>query len=161
MKIVKDTHLLLLLPEGISLEKLAKLLNEKGIKGLRNYDWAKDKDFWKEKTSKSEWVLIPKFPLPGMFSKDYAEQEAVLATHPNYRTSRAIELFTGAVLNLVANNERIYAGKWGWCSDESTKGNSSVRVGGGIFIPSGFRVDNIPVVNSNGILGRAVSRKFP
>jgi len=109
------------------------------------------------RTAKAEWALIPKFPLPGSFSKDYEAQDNELLKYPTYRTSKAIELFTGAVLNFVANNERIYKDKWGGCSDESS---ASHRVLGGIFNTAGFGVDYDHMDYGFDSLGRAVSRKF-
>jgi len=153
----KEPHLLLLLPEGVSLKDLDEMCGKKSINGFSTQDWAKEEEFWTTKSRESRRVFIPKEGIPGTLSKTFEQQSIILKQYPNYGTSTALELFSGAVLNFVKNEERILGNNLLWCSDETGDG---VRAAGGYFDVSGFRVFGDLIGLSFLSLARSGFRKF-
>ena len=173
---IKDTHLLVLVPNTVNgepysalkLDELCATRKGSGDK-LINDDsdrataW-KEKDWASTAQVQSEWVLISKsdpdrkkVPEGKHFrSKNIAAQQKVHEEHyPEYREVKTLELMTAALLYDLTNKERLVF-DFLRCEEPNAYGG---RVSVAYFATYGLDVDDDDVISASGSIGRALARK--
>ena len=179
-KMIAETHTLFLLPKSFSvtrdvngtprqieqeltvwnwrsLIKQAQGANQAAkMYGSDTDRWYKDEAFAKTTMDEMQWCLLPKNMVPGSTSKNYAQQDALLANHPEYETPTALMEVSKQFLHYLNTGEMLNS-KYAWCSDETSDGNR-VYVGG--FDSGGLNVGGCHPDDSSDRLGRAAARKF-
>jgi serine/threonine protein kinase len=167
-KAIKDTHILLLLPQTVdgrpyNALELAKLCTSESIDprwfGWKACEWAS------KSQQRTEWILIPtrdvdpeKVPPKRQFqNKTIAEQELVHAQfyRQDYREAKALEVMTAALLARATSGRHIYSDIFLRCAEPDAKGG---RVCVGRFY-SGLRIDIEEGDHKYGGYGRALVRK--
>ena len=174
-KLIKDTHILVLIPKTVNGEpysalKLDKLCSTK--KGSGNelindrYDSWKGKSWASLAQIASEWVLIPKRdPDPAKVDSDkhfrgknIAAQDEVLRDHyKEYREVKTLEVMTMALLYDLTYKERLLP-DYVRCEEANASGG---RVCVGLFHAIGLRVfDGSFDGVGYDFIGRALARKL-
>ena len=181
---IKDTHLLVLVPETVNgepysalkLDELCATRKGSGDKLIyHGADWAtkwKGQDWAKAPQAQSEWVLIPKSdPDPERMrekygdeegdkrhfrSKDIAAQQDVHGKHyTEYREVKALEVMTMALLYDLTHKERLPP-DYLRCEEPNAFGG---RVCVGRFPAAGLWVGVAGGVGGGDGIGRALARK--
>ena len=174
-KVVKDTHLLVLIPATVdgkpfSLNLLGELIQRpKGGGHSTRYD-CYDRDvqeqFGAQSPTRSYWVLMTRDVLEGSRSKDYASQKDLVACHASrtglpYELPSALEAATAILSHYVRSGERLYAdAPWTYtrCQElVAYRGSNYPAVVGG-FAPGGIDVDDFNPDHYDG--GVSGLRKF-
>lgn len=178
---IKDTHLLVLMPETVNGEPYSALkldelcATKKGSGHQLIYDRL-GRDSWKSKDwasatqPKSEWALIHKSdPDPQKVSpekhfrkKNIKQQEAVHqdierdAGYGNYREVRVLELMTAVLLYDLVHHERLLADYWLRCEEPNVFGGRGTV---GCFKDNGLMIGDAYVDSAHDYIGRALARK--
>ena len=175
--VVKDTHLLVLIPARVAgrpltlnlLEELIK--NPKGLGNSTEYRYYHDsvqRVLGDQSPKTSYWALMTRDVLEGSRDKEYLDQKAWVAARTRetglpYELPGALEAATVILSHYVRDGERLYTdAPWTWtrCQEVVRVGsNYPVAVGG--FSARGFGVDTDNNVNSSrGYRGVASLRRF-
>jgi hypothetical protein len=170
-KLVKDTHLLVLIPATVdgkpfSLNLLGALIQRpKGGGHSTRYD-CYDRDvqeqFGAQSPVRSYWVLMTRNVLESSRNKDYASQKDLVAYHKSrtglpYELPGALEAATAILSHYVRSGERLYAdAPWTYTRCQELVayrgGNYPAVVGG--FAPGGIDVDDFnPDHDDGGVSG--------
>jgi hypothetical protein len=121
-KLVKDTHLLVLVPatvdgEPFTLDLLGELIKSPQGGGRKTeysrYDDAVKEELGAQSPRSSYWVLMTRDVLPGSRSKAYDAQEALVAAHASrlnlpYEMPDALSAATAILLHHARTGERLY-----------------------------------------------------
>lgn len=174
---IKDTHLLVLVPETVNGEPYTALklhdlcaVRKGSVEKLINqqYVWYTSWELrgWAVTPKvKSEWMLIPKsdpdyetVPAAKQFRfKTIAEQEEVLVNHyPEYREAKTIELMTAVLLYDLVNKEQVLP-HYLRCLERNLSGG---RVCVGYFDADGLRIADSDNGYQYSDIGRALVRKL-
>jgi hypothetical protein len=122
-KLVKDTHLLVLIPatvngEPFSLDLLSELIQHPQGGGhstqYRYYGASTKQQFGTQSPVASYWVLMTRDVLEGSRNETYASQQALVAQHASrtglpYELPGALEAATAILSHYVRSGERLYA----------------------------------------------------
>jgi hypothetical protein len=173
---IKDTHLLVLVPQTVNREpytalELDKLCGTRKGSGERlinaNYTTWKREPWASAPQSESAWVLLPKSdPDPDKVASERHFRDKFRAAHddvhklyPEYREVKAIELMTAALLNDLMNGApRMLEGRNCLrCIEPDVFGG---RVCVGYFDADGLRVRDSYGSYDPAALGRALARKL-
>jgi hypothetical protein len=182
-RLVKDTHLLVLIPATVagrpfSLDLLEELIQCPRGAGhptaYRYYDSNVQAMLGSQSPSSSYWVLMTRKVLEGSRNKDYASQKDLVSRHASrtglpYELPGALEAATAILSHYVRGRERLYSDNprtWTRCR-ESVRMllvlNYSVVVGG--FSTGGLFVNNDDYCDLSDSYsdyhGVAVLRRFP
>jgi hypothetical protein len=124
-KLVKDTHLLVLIPatvdsKAFTLDLLGELVRNPRGGGHSTQYFLYDDEVRRSSgdvySSSSYWVLLTRDVLPGSRSKPYTAQQALIAEqtshidYPPYETPRVLEAATAILSHYVRSGERLYEG---------------------------------------------------
>jgi hypothetical protein len=176
-KKVRDTHLLVLIPDKVngrpfSLNLLCDLIqhpNNGGHKAKYSYyNSHVQAQIGAESPSVSYWLLITRDVLPGSRNKTYADHKKIVAAHASrsslpYELPKALEVATAILTHHVRNGERLYSNSpWTVASCRELisyrSGEYPAVVGG--FAPSGLDVYDVGISPDNDSRGVAGCRKF-
>jgi hypothetical protein len=122
-KLVKDTHLLVLIPSRVSGEPFSLNLLEKLIKHPKGGGYPTAYRFYgsdvraalgAQSPESAYWVLMTRKVLAGSRRKDYASQKALIAAHASetglpYELPGALEAATVMLSHYVRTGERLYS----------------------------------------------------
>jgi hypothetical protein len=167
---IKDTHLLVLVPQTVNGEPYTPLKLDELCKGSGERLIDRDLSSWKSREwartpqAQSEWVLLPKSdPDPKVSShkhfrsKNIAAQQKVHDTHyTEYREAKSLEVMTMAVLHALTHKERLLT-HYVRCEESNASGG---RVCVGVFTVSGLKVVDHRNGRAYATLGRALARKL-
>lgn len=171
-ELVKDSHILVLVPSEVDGQKLTPLRLAELCQGARVFDRLHSDENWETmpfaslNLSRSKWVLMPKgldsSPLSnarGLFGKDIDAQNEVLAAQfPQYRDVTVVELFAAAALYCAINGKALFGMDYLRCNDESPKGG---RICVGRFSQPGFRITTDDKASRDFTnVGRAISYRL-
>ena len=115
-KRVKDTHMLVLIPETVggtplTLNRLQELIQRPQGGGhptkYSYYSEEAQREFGDQSAGSSYWALMTKDVLSKSRSKSYAEQQALLKGA--YKVPVALEIATGILMHHVRTGERLYS----------------------------------------------------
>ena len=154
-KHVRETHLLVLIPERVSgqaltLDYLGELIEQPRGGGhgtkYRDYSNYARQAVGSKGSGSSYWVLMTRDVLEGSRNKNYKDQCALVADHAKrtglaYEVPGALEAAVAMLLHHVRSGERLYSDNpWTYtrCRDTSTLGSHLVVGGfssGGLDIP--------------------------
>ena len=160
---VRDTHLLTLIPKGLTLNQLAELI-QRPLNGhvttYRYYDDYTKNERGDQAVPASYWALMTRHILPDSRSKTLDQHQALVAqqaqrTQVPYAMPKAIEAATSTLTHFVQHGERLYGDDKqdvrGWndnkqstwytytrCEERVNNNQSPVVVGG--FSPAGLCV---------------------
>jgi hypothetical protein len=124
-KVVKETHLLVLIPstvdgEAFTLDLLEELIQDPRGNGHRTRYFLYDDEVQRSSgdvySSSSYWVLFPRDILPGSSNKPYEAQQVLVAQqsssidHSPYEIPNVLEAATTILLHYVRSGDRLYAG---------------------------------------------------
>ena len=168
-KKVKDTHLLVLIPEqvggkALTLDYLGELIEQPqgggyGAKYRNNEDSAR-KAIGSQGSGSSYWVLMTRDVLSGSTWKSYADQLKLVVDYADYRLPSVLEASVVILLHHVRSGELLYSGPWRYtrCRDKDQYGLPMV-VGGfsSMYLTTASRYFG---VISSPLIGVAVLRKF-
>ena len=175
-RVVKDTHLLILIPASVngkpfSLNLLGELIEHPRGGGYatkyRYYNSDVREQFGAQPPARSYWVLMTRDVLEGSRNQWYSAQESLVAEHASrtglpYELPGALEAATAILLHHVRSGERLYADvPWTYtrCQELVAYKDSHYPVAVGGFAPWGLDVRDFNDDNDNG-LGVACFRKF-
>ncbi len=122
-KKVKDTHVLTLIPKGITIEKL-QTLTSKAKEGHRT-KFRADEVVWEDyknvSVPETRWILATTNVIPGSQGKSWEEQEEMAKPYKDqgYEIASVVDLLMSIVLPYVKTGTRAYA------DDEETPGPSA------------------------------------
>ena len=151
--LVKDTHLLVLIPATVggvpfTLNQLGELIKHPKNGGhstkYRFYGDLVKTQIGGESSNRSYWLLMTRDVLPGSRSKVYAAQKELVATYASqgYALPSVLEAATAILLHHAREGKRLFGDDpWTYtrCLDVDTDGDPAV-VGG--FESSGLNVDS-------------------
>jgi hypothetical protein len=135
-KVVKDTHLLVLIPSTVAGKAFTLDLLEDLIQSPRGdghntqyflYDEEVQRSLGDEYPSSSYWVLMTRDVLPGSGSKSYTAQQALVAQQsshmpaPPYAIPSVLEAATAILSHYVRSGDRLYEELVGALSSTSTR----------------------------------------
>jgi hypothetical protein len=164
-KQVKDTHLLVLVPEMVNgksftLDLLGELVekpnkggNKTSIKGIQEA-------LGPRPTNKSYWVLMAHDVLPGSRNKPYDAQEALVAKHAHYEIPGVLEAATAILLHYVRLGKGLYASGplHTYIRCQSSGAQDTFMVGS--FSPTSLKFGKISSSTSREDIGVSCLRKF-
>jgi hypothetical protein len=160
-KLVKDTHLLMLVPAMVdekpfTLDLLGDLIKSPRGGGSKTeysrYDDAVKEELGAQSPRSSCWVLMTRDLLPGSRNKAYDAQEALVAAHASrlnlpYKMPDALSAATAILLHHARTGERLYTDDpytYTRCQEKVLGNEYPVVVGGfssgGIDVHSSYRV---------------------
>lgn len=164
-KMVKDTHMLQLIPVTVNGEKLS--LNKLGnlVKALPEDKktkcsfYPKIKELYGDKTTnKSYWAFMTTNVIPNSRNKSYSKQQKLVNKHRNYDVPNALEAAVCIVTKFVASGIRLYGQKpWTYIRCQEKVQDYHIVVGG--FGPAGLNVNSDGAVDF-GTRGVGALRKF-
>ncbi|MFM2428475.1 MAG: hypothetical protein RL012_359 [Bacteroidota bacterium] len=171
-KLVKDTHLLVLVPATVdgkhfTLDLLRELVEDPKEGGsktkYRFYDPAVQKELGAKSPGSSYWVLMTRDVLPGSRDKTYDAQKALVAEHAGrlnlpYEMPDSLSAATAILLHHARTGERLYAdAPWTYtrCQEKVLGNKCSIVVGR--FSSEGLSVHYGGVCHFNGV---SCLRKF-
>ena len=146
-KKVHQTHLLVWIPNDITLSKLSDAVGGQAGKVLWS-DWfiKHDSGLGEKHLAQGHWALIPDRCPPGTKSregKNFSDSQAALkAEYKDYQQSDVPSLATALVLYERKTKERLYAKELAWCSRELWRA-SGAALDVGRFDAYGLHVDNV------------------
>ena len=165
---VHDTHLLTLIPKGLTLDRLGELI-QRPLNGGKDtkykyYDQSTQKEHGDKPVSDSYWVLMTRHILPNSRNKIYDEQRALVAQQAQhtlmaYAMPSAIEAAASILTHFVQHGERLYGDgeqdTHGWndskqfdwwtlihCEEKVNNNQSPVVVGGFSRAGLGISIDH-------------------
>jgi hypothetical protein len=172
-KVVKDTHLLVLIPVSVagkpfSLNLLGDLIKRSKGGGYstkyRGYDSDVREQFGSQLPVRSYWVLMTRDVLEGSRGKDYKSQKALIAHHASrtglpYELPGILEAATVILSHYVRSGERLYADDpWTFTRCQELSDNLYPTAVGGFS--SGGLLVLCGHSNDNNCRGVACLRKF-
>lgn len=128
----KDTHILVAVLSLSILEIRGKVPDNQCL--FYDQDWYNKESFAKDR-GEAEWYLIRKTPVPNSTSKNWNEQQALLAKNEEAPTARVM-VYT-IIGHFLATGERLFEKVYVQCSDVGSLG---YRVDVGYFVSAGLRV---------------------
>jgi hypothetical protein len=172
-KVVKDTHLLVLIPARVAGEPFSLNLLEELIEcpqvgdysaKYRYYNSAVQEQLGAQSPGCSYWGLTTRDVLEGSRRKTYKSQQALVARHVS-RTGlpSTLEAATVILLHYVCNGRHLYTydpGTWTRCQDlVAWCGSHHPAIVGGFFSGGLYVISSSPDYDRHGI-GVASLRKF-
>ena len=168
-KKVKETHLLVLIPntvngEPFTMNYLRKLIHKPKSGNSTKYAYYSDyaKEAVGDKSYPSHWVLMTKDIIPDSIYKDYSSCCELITDHSKktglpYELPHLLEATASILMHYVKIGERLYKDDPWICtfSKDFDKDNDSLVVGG--FAPAGLNISRYSLVFSLGVAG---CRKF-
>jgi hypothetical protein len=174
-KVVKDTHLLVLIPAAVNGEPFSFNLLGELIQCPRgggyptkydDYNSTVQKQFGAQSPARSYWVLMTRDVIEGSRNEDYSSQQALVAAHAKrtglaYELPGALEAATAILSHYVRSGERLYTDDpWTYTRCQALVNNRyPVVVGGFAFggLDIGFNLGSVGFSSSRGV---ASLRKF-
>jgi serine/threonine protein kinase len=151
-KKVRDTHLLVLVPEKVNgrpfhLDSLAELIKSPKSGHKTKYDYY-NSDVKKELGTKSlgsHWALMTKDVIPNSTNKTYDDQKALVQKHAQsskipYELPKALEAATAILMHHVETGERLYENIFTRCQEKVDNNQWPAAIGG--FAAGGLSVLN-------------------
>lgn len=130
----KDTHILVAVFPLSILEIRGKIPADKRL--FYNQSWYDKESFAKDRRGETAWHLVRKTEVPNSTSKNWQEQQALLAK--NEETPTAQEMVYSIIGHFLATGERLFENIYVHCSDVDSFGR---RVYVGIFDSDGLVVN--------------------
>jgi hypothetical protein len=170
-QLVKDTHLLVLIPATVggvpfTLNRLGKLIQHPKNGGHRTeyryYDRDVERELGNQPSRGSYWVLMTRDVLPESRNKTNEAQKEMVAAHAGrvglpYELPHALEAATAILMHHAREGERLFGdGPWTFTRCQEVVDGFPVVVGG--FSSGGLAVSNDSVVYRN--FGVSCLRKF-
>jgi len=148
-KKVIDTHMLVLIPGNLSLNKFMDLVEESTQGNKTDFEniWNQIlKDHGKTLTKAPQWVLMTKDVLLGSRTKSYADQKALVKATPKYEVPNLLSAAVCILVQYVSTGVVLYGrdadrSKWTYTRCQEQSGGYQIVVGG--FAPSGLFVFNL------------------
>jgi hypothetical protein len=168
-KQVKDTHMLVLIPQTVNgkpftLNLLQELIQKHKEKEASRFTYYSDRvknELGDKQFGEAHWILMTKDVIPDSQSKTYKEQKQLVKKKGAdvYELPRAIEAAASILMHYFKTNEHLY-GQDPWiltrCQEAVTENQWPVAIGR--FSRGGLLVDDDWVARS--IIGVAAVRKF-
>ena len=160
-KTVKETHLLVLIPEKVdkkpfTLNALEKLIQSPKTGHATMYRYYHDdvKNELGNQSNPSHWCLMSKDEIPNSRNKNYDQQKQMVAGYPTYALPKGIEAVTAILMHYVETGERLYTDSphtYTRCEEKVSNDRYPVVVGG--FGADGLVVSSRSYVNENNGFG--------
>jgi hypothetical protein len=169
-KLVKDTHLLVLVPATVNrrlftLDLLGELIRSPQRGGRKAkfeiYGNEVRRELGVQSPRSSYWVLMTRDVLPGSRDKTYDAQKAFVAEHAHYDVPYALEAATAILLHYARTGERLYTdAPWTYtrCQEKVLGNEYPVVVGG--FSSVGLDVCSYGSIDHGSYDGMSCLRKF-
>ncbi len=145
---IKDTHLLVLVPESLSLNSLQKLAKSpfKGAPSTK-YRHNYHDEHGEVSTVASRWILISKGLIEESRNTSYPDQEKMIEAHEGYTIPPALDVAAALLIHHAATKKKLYSGV-----KTFTRCAETVEVSGNHMVVGGFRPDGLGVCEgaSNG-----------
>jgi tetratricopeptide (TPR) repeat protein len=141
-KKVRDTHLLVLVPEKVNgrpfhLDSLAELIKspKSGHKTEYRYYNSDVKKELGTKSLGSYWVLMTREVIPDSTHKSYEDQKALVQQYAQkskipYEFPKALEAATAILMHHVETGERLYPNIWTRCQEKVCNNQWPAAIGG-------------------------------
>jgi hypothetical protein len=147
-KIVAQTHLLTLVPEGMTLEKLESLmLNPRQSQKIefRHKGASMWAQYSKTSSGKAHWVLMPNDVIPNSRNKTWQDQQRVAVSYKaqGYELLSVIDGAASLLLEYVQTGRRFYPDSpltYARCVEKVVQGSSQWTSAIGGFAPGGLIV---------------------
>lgn len=167
-KTVADTHLLTLIPEGTTLERLEALAQnpKQGNKIGFCYKWD---PLWaqysKTPAPKTHWALMTNDVIPDSRSKTWQEQQALATKYKpqGYELPSVIDVAASLFVEYVQTSRRFYTNSpWTYtrCVEQVKSGSSQWPAAIGGFAPAGLNVRVYVAVDDSDSVGLCAVRQF-
>jgi tetratricopeptide (TPR) repeat protein len=166
-KIVRDTHVLVLIPATVNgqpftLKSLGELIKNPKTGPATQYRNFKLGEYQDAPVSQSYWTLMTRDVLEGSRSQNYATQQSQVTTLAqktgiSYVVPKLLETTTAILMHHVTTGQKIYSDSpytWTRCQEKWNK-DWQVVVGG--FSSAGL---DVGYYSDNGYVGVGCSRKF-
>ena len=164
-KSIRETHVLVIMPKGLTIKKLGELAKKyfpSNTDGYR-YIWSTIVDELGDKPAdESIWLLMTKDVLPGSRSKSYSQQKNIVAelakkTGVSYQVPTTLEAATCILAEYSRSENRLFSDRpWTYTHCQENVQGYRMIVGG--FAPAGLDVSRDIYVSDD--IGVAALRKF-
>jgi hypothetical protein len=141
-KKVRDTHLLVLVPETVNgkafhLDSLAELIQSPKIGHKTQYSYYSSdvKNDLGTKSLGSHWILMTRDVIPNSLSRSYEDQKVLVQKHAQsskipYELPKALEVTTAILMHHVETGERLYPNVWTRCQERMDNNQWPAAIGG-------------------------------
>lgn len=159
-KRVYQTHRLVLIPAGLSIDLIGSLMRHLKTEGTEN--GTVFRTIWNEivqqmscvQEKKAYWALITCDVIPGSRNQNYTDQQEMIKNYPGYELPSVLEAIVLATMHLELTGQYLLSqNPWTYTRCREKIGNWPLVVGG--FAPSGLSVNDnsVNAYEDDGVVG--------